>query len=228
MSITLPDQPLRSLERADTVQQCINRMDWSVTPVGDRSLWPQALIAAIDTVLGASYPVFLFWGKEHTFFYNDAAASLFPVAQQPGHLYTQALYAWPDMWYRIQSIVDEVLQGSPTPLLEDLSIPIYRKDTIEEAYWNLNFSGIKESTGTVAGVMVACIESTKKVLLLREALEAKSQLKEVLEGSDLGTWELDPVTMVFNCNQKTKEIFGLSSDQYVDLQVAVDMIEQSD
>ncbi|HYH16744.1 MAG TPA: hypothetical protein VD794_16045, partial [Flavisolibacter sp.] len=154
MNISATDQTMSLAEKANTVDERIQRLDWSVTPLGDRKLWPTSLIGAIDTLLASAYPVFLFWGSEPTFFYNDAADLLFAPVRQPEGLHTKAMDAWPAMWYRIQPLINEILQGSPTPLLEDVSIAIYRNNILEEAYWNFSFSRIKGNSGTVAGVMV--------------------------------------------------------------------------
>jgi PAS domain S-box-containing protein len=58
--------------------------------------------------------------------------------------------------------------------------------------------------------------------------DVRQQLHFALDACDLGTWNLDPQTMVFQCNEKTKEIFGLPQAFQVNLQTAVDVIHPDD
>ncbi len=54
----------------------VARADWSATPLGARTLWPQSLRTAVDIVLGSRQAMALAWGPERTFLYNDAYAPL--------------------------------------------------------------------------------------------------------------------------------------------------------
>ena len=46
--------------------------DWSSTSVGPIEQWPEALVTTVNTILCSRHPMFLWWGKEHIQFYNDA------------------------------------------------------------------------------------------------------------------------------------------------------------
>ncbi len=50
----------------------IRSKDWSQTPVGPPEGWPQSLRTALGIMLHSRYQMFVWWGKELTYFYNDA------------------------------------------------------------------------------------------------------------------------------------------------------------
>ena len=56
----------------------IRELDWSTAPLGAPSSWPEALRAALGTILGAPIPLTLLWGEDLTTFYNDAQLPLAP------------------------------------------------------------------------------------------------------------------------------------------------------
>src|SRR4051812_35076703 len=59
-----------------TMRDRIDLLDWSASPVGAVTAWPQSLKATIKTLLGSRYPMILLWGAEHIQIYNDAYTAL--------------------------------------------------------------------------------------------------------------------------------------------------------
>jgi hypothetical protein len=51
-------------------------LDWSQTPLGAISTWPQSLRSTVRTLLSSQYPMILMWGLAFTQIYNDAYAKL--------------------------------------------------------------------------------------------------------------------------------------------------------
>ena len=50
----------------------IRAKDWSQTAVGSPENWPQSLRSALGIMLHSRYQMFVWWGEELTYFYNDA------------------------------------------------------------------------------------------------------------------------------------------------------------
>jgi hypothetical protein len=48
--------------------------DWAATPLGALDGWPQSLRTAVRIVLSSRFAMWMAWGPELTFFYNDAYA----------------------------------------------------------------------------------------------------------------------------------------------------------
>ncbi len=46
--------------------------DWSLSPLGPPAAWPQSLRSVVGLMLGSKFPMFVAWGDELGFLYNDA------------------------------------------------------------------------------------------------------------------------------------------------------------
>jgi PAS domain S-box-containing protein len=155
--------------------------DWSKTPVGDPSTWPQSLRTTISIILNSRFPMFLFWGPHHVCFYNDAyRPSLGKEGKHPEILGGKGMECWPEIWPTIKPLIDQVLAGEGATWSENQLIPIYRNGKLEDVYWTFSYSPVHDETGSPAGVFVTCVETTTAVLNEKE----KQKLIAIIEGSD--------------------------------------------
>ena len=190
--------------------------DWSTTPVGPPSGWPQSLRTILYVILNAKFPMFLWWGEELICFYNDAyRPSLGKHGKHPGILGMPAKEAWTEIWEVIKPLIDVVLEGGST-FSEDQLIPIYRNDQLEDVYWTFSYSPVIGEHTKPEGVLVTCQETTEKVNKLKllkqtfEELQKKEErLNLVIEASELGIWEWQLDTNKIIYSDRYLEIFGL-------------------
>ena len=70
---------------------------WASTPIGAISLWPKALLSAVNMILSAPLPMQIFWGPELIVFYNDALAPAF-AEKYPQALGRPGREVWADAW----------------------------------------------------------------------------------------------------------------------------------
>jgi len=52
----------------------IRSFDWSKTPMGPISAWPQSLRTAVRILITSRYSMWMGWGPDLIFLYNDAYA----------------------------------------------------------------------------------------------------------------------------------------------------------
>lgn len=207
----------------------IKQFDWASTAIGGADSWPRSLHQAIELLTNSAFPMFLLWGDELLCFYNDA----FRPAMENDDIHTTRLAqpakaVWSENWATIEPLINSVMEGQSTGLLEDQLIQVYRDGKLEDTYWTFSYNPLKNDNGQIGGVLGICLETTHKFKQALAADALRQQLSLALEACDLGTWDLDPTTMVFKCNEKTKEIFGLTGNSSIDLQRAVDVIEPED
>ncbi|RYY69457.1 MAG: PAS domain S-box protein [Chitinophagaceae bacterium] len=159
--------------------------DWSATTVGVPSNWPQTLRTTISIILHSKFPMFLFWGQENICFYNDAYRPILgEKGKHPQSLGRKGEEVWPEIWPDIYPLIQHVLSGGESTLAEDQLLPIYRNGHIEDAYWNFNYSPVIGETGEVAGVFVACTETTEKIKahhFLEDSRDQALALKKIEE-----------------------------------------------
>src|SRR5919206_3110747 len=87
--------------------------DWSRSPLGPAESWPQALKTAVGILLSSKFPMFLAWGPDLRFLYNDAYVDVLggkhPAAL--GHAFEDI---WAEIWTDIEPLVRRALAGEPT------------------------------------------------------------------------------------------------------------------
>ena len=66
--------------------ELIRQHDWASTPIGPLEAWPQPLRCALEIMLNSPESMFLAWGGELTFFYNDAYRTSIGPERHPGSL----------------------------------------------------------------------------------------------------------------------------------------------
>jgi CheY-like chemotaxis protein len=97
--------------------------DWERTPLGTADQWPSALRMVVRMVLASPIPMWLTWGPEGTFFYNDACAAVALGARHPWALGRPAPEVWGESWHAVQASAvrrsADNLEDSAVPFLVD-------------------------------------------------------------------------------------------------------------
>ncbi|MET0465538.1 MAG: ATP-binding protein [Chitinophagaceae bacterium] len=203
--------------------------DWTDFPLGPPAAWPQSLQTALGIILHSRFPMFIWWGQDLLCFYNDAyRPSLGKDGKHPSILGEPAAEAWAEIWPIIHPLIKQVLDGGEATWSEDQLVPIYRNGSVEEVYWTFSYSRINNDEGEPYGVLVTCVETTEKVLGLRELQQANNLLQFATEAAELGTWDYNLLTGTFVGNHRLKSWFGIGPEKETDLQRAIDLIAAQD
>ncbi len=141
----------------------IRALDWSKTPVGPPSQWPQSLRTAVGILLSSQHPMFLWWGPELVQFYNDGYRPILGTTKHPAAMGQRGRECWKEIWEIIGPMLETVFAGGST-YVQDGLLCLYRHGFLEESYFNYAYSPIRDEVGNVAGVFVACSESTRQVI----------------------------------------------------------------
>ncbi|MDQ4135944.1 MAG: PAS domain-containing protein [Pseudomonadota bacterium] len=153
--------------------------DWSASPLGPPSTWPRALRTLVRLVLDARQAMFLAWGPDLAFLYNDAYAPIFG-AKHPQALGRPFAEVWSDIWPQIKPLVDDTLAGRAS-WHEDLLIPMERHGYREDAYFSFSYTPAYGDDGRVAGMFCAATETTRKVLAERHLASESERLRELFQ-----------------------------------------------
>ncbi|HWJ95285.1 MAG TPA: hybrid sensor histidine kinase/response regulator, partial [Telluria sp.] len=107
------------------VRAQLSGLDWSRSPLGHPERWPAALRGAFRMVLDSSFPMFIAWGPELGFLYNDAYA-LILGNKHPDALGARFQQIWPEIWADIVPIIDRALSNK-SAYFENLPLTVVRK-----------------------------------------------------------------------------------------------------
>jgi PAS domain S-box-containing protein len=162
----------------------IRQHDWSSTPLGPIPFWPQSLKTAVNLMLNSQHPIWIGWGPEMTFLYNDAYISVLSLAKHPGSLGRPASEVWAEIWPYCGPLAERVFVRGEASYVNDVQLFMSRGEYLEETYYSFSYSAIYDESGKVAGLFCPSTETTAKVLHTRR-LRTLSELsaKALLEKS---------------------------------------------
>ncbi|HEY9257961.1 PAS domain S-box protein [Chitinophaga sp.] len=128
--------------------ELIRSIDWSTSPLGPVEDWPHALRTCIRILLTSPQPMFLWWGREAIYIYNDACRALLGD-QHPVSMGLPASVVWAGFWEqllpRFSSLLAAEADAIDTPLLQ-----MVQRDG---GYYNFSASPIANEAGNIAGIL---------------------------------------------------------------------------
>ena len=84
-------------------------LNWSRTPLGAASRWPQSLHSLLAMVFSSPQPMLLWWGPELVRLYNDAALRSFFEGKHPKAMGQRAAESWPELWPHFEPLARDVM-----------------------------------------------------------------------------------------------------------------------
>jgi len=110
--------------------------DWSQSPLGAPESWPQPLRTAVGLLLQSRFPMFVAWGAELGFLYNDAYAPILG-AKHPRALGRRFQDIWSEIWTDINPLIVAALAGQAI-YREDLPLVMNRKGYDEQTWFTFS------------------------------------------------------------------------------------------
>jgi signal transduction histidine kinase len=162
-----------------TVRALMREHDWTTSPLGHPRDWPQALRTTVGLMLDSKFPMFVAWGDELGFLYNDAY-SVILGAKHPASLGLRFCDVWPDIWDEIAPLVDRTMNGESI-YLERFPLTMRRHGYDEETWFRFSYSPVRGDDGMVFGMFCACVEITNEVLAQRYREEENTRLVNLFE-----------------------------------------------
>jgi signal transduction histidine kinase len=153
------------------------KFDWSGTPLGHESRWPQSLKTMASTVLASGNPMLLFWGPDLVMIYNDAFAPSLGFERDSRGLGAKGREFWTDVWPVIGSQLESVMERGETVWFENARVPIERDGMMCDAWWTYSYSPVRDEAGEVAGILVVCQETTAHIESENKLREANQTLE---------------------------------------------------
>ena len=159
-------------------------LDWTTTPLGKVEQWPPSLRTIVVTILDSAFPNLVLWGPDLIQVYNDAYRELMGH-KHPWGLGIANRECWPEAWEFNAPVYQRVLAGE-TVAFDDVCIPLMRYGAIEDFWFTLSYSPLRDDSLAIAGVLVTVVETTSRVEAQKLEAEREQLLTQVqLERSRL-------------------------------------------
>ncbi len=176
-------QPLSFLAGGGHMGALIRAFDWGSTSLGVPEQWPESLRIAVRIMLTSRQPIWIGWGDDLIYLYNDAYLSIIG-GKHPFALGRPTREVWREIWSEIEPLLSTALGGVEGTYVEEQLLVMERNGYPEETYYTFSYSPIPGANGAPGGIICANTDDTKRVIgerqlrLLRElaasAIDARS------------------------------------------------------
>jgi signal transduction histidine kinase len=158
-------------------------IDWSRTPVGPVSSWPQSLRTAVSIMLAAKFPMYIAWGPSFTQMYNDEYRPILGATKHPAAMGGSTLDTFAEIWNIIGPMFEGVMTRAEAVGVYDFILPMDRFGFIEECRFTFSYSPVRDESGGVGGVLVTVSETTARVLSERRMAILRDIAAETAEAA---------------------------------------------
>jgi signal transduction histidine kinase len=196
----------------------INALDWCPNGLGTLESWPASLKCVLATVLGSPRPMYVLWGPELLFFFNDAYAPMLGQ-HQDGAMGRPFAQVWPELWGDFEPLLRQALSGQGSTY-DNTPLTLRRHGHPEPTWWTFSFLPLRDERGAVLGVHCICSETTQlvraqKALAAKQAQQAfRIELGDALRGAS------DPHALRAVAAQKLGEFLQVSCVGYGEMDAA--------
>jgi signal transduction histidine kinase/DNA-binding response OmpR family regulator len=139
-------------------------LDWGATPLGPVGGWPRSLRTAVRIMLDSRYAMWLGWGADLTFFYNDSYARMTLGPKHPWAMGRPAREVWSEIWGDIGPRAESVLRDGQATWDEGLLLFLERRGSPEETYHTFSYSPVPDDRGGIGGMLCVVTEDTERTI----------------------------------------------------------------
>lgn len=177
---------LQTFSSNGELSKLLREFDWSKTALGEISTWPQSLKTAINIILNSQHPMFIAWGKEQIFIYNDAYIQILSRSKHPWALGRPFSEVWSEIWDVCGPLADKVFQHGEPTFADNVRLFMQREgDFLEEGNYCFSYSPIRDESGEIAGLFCPSASISRQILMTRRVktlgeLSSKTLLQKTI------------------------------------------------
>ena len=193
--------PAEWLRGSGALGRLVHEFDWSNTPLGPIDKWQQSLKTVVRVLLTSRFAMWMSWGPELTFLYNDAYAKMTLGNKHPWALGRRSQEVWEEIWSDIGPRIQKVLQSGEATWDQALLLFLERSGYREETYHTFSYSPLFADDGNTSGHLCVVTEETDRVIGERRLNTLRSLSAELNKANT----EEDVLSSVVRClgeNQK--------------------------
>lgn len=163
--ITIETSPAEEwLRGGGALGRLVHEFDWAKTPLGAIEQWPQSLKTIVRVLLTSRFAMWMSWGPDLTFLYNDAYARMTLGKKHPWALGKPSREVWEEIWGEIGPRIQKVLQSGEATWDEALLLFLERSGYREETYHTFSYSPLFGDDGKTQGHLCVVTEETDRVI----------------------------------------------------------------
>ncbi|HZU85129.1 MAG TPA: ATP-binding protein, partial [Polyangiaceae bacterium] len=154
--------PLDCLAGGGEMGALMRSFDWTRTKLGPVASWPQSLRTAVSIMLDSAFGMVVAWGPEFIFLYNDRYRPVLGATKHPSAMGKRTCDVFPEVWDFVGPLFEKTRRGESVAL-DDVLLPLDRNGYLENCYFTLSYSPIRDESGGVGGMLAVVAETTQRV-----------------------------------------------------------------
>ena len=172
-----------------------------------------AMLKGSEHIIEIANPTILkIWGR------RESEVIGFPHAKARPELQGQPVNIW----------LKEVYDSGKAKINTEFTVKLLHENGLREAIVNSIYQPIFSKEGQISGILVILEEITQQVLERRKNENDQQMLALAIDAGELATFYYQTSTNLFSGNSLLKNWFGLSSDEHLDLSLALAAIIPED
>jgi PAS domain S-box-containing protein len=200
----------------------IARFPWEHHQLGPLEAWPQSLKTAVSLILNSRHPMWVGWGRQMSFLYNDAYLHVLGLSKHPWALGRPAEEVWSEIWDFCGPLADKVFDHGEASFVDDVQLFMNRGDRLEETFYSFSYSPIRDEAGDVGGLFCPSNDVTAKVLGARRSRTLSELVANALiQRSTVAACASTAATMAKNADDVAFALLYLTDGDWCFLQQAV-------
>jgi PAS domain S-box-containing protein len=148
---------------ASELSQLMRAHDWASTSLGPPDTWPEGLKVPLRMMLTSRFEMWLGWGPDLAFFYNDAYIPTLG-AKHPAALGKPMREVWREVMADVEDRIRSVMVDSNATWDKALLLLLNRNGYPEETYHTFSYSPLRGDKGITEGLMCVVTEETERVI----------------------------------------------------------------
>ncbi|KQT52404.1 MULTISPECIES: PAS domain-containing sensor histidine kinase [unclassified Aureimonas] len=193
----------------------MRRHNWMLSPLGPPACWPQSLKSTVTLILASRFPMFVAWGSNLGFLYNDAYAQILGE-KHPRALGQPFHEIWAEIWPDIVPFIEAALRGDAS-WVENLPLTINRRGQDEETFFTFSYSPAFDDEGQIVGMFCTCTETTRQVLAERSLKAGADLFRTMADDAPGMIWITDPSGYCTYLNRRWYEFTGQVEEEALGL-----------
>jgi PAS domain S-box-containing protein len=169
------------LNASGAIHALLCETDWQRSPLGAPAGWPGPLRTVLELMLHSNAAMFLAWGPERIFLYNDA---YLPVlgAKHPQALARPMALSWSEVWEEVGPLLARTFDGESLHFTR-YPFTILRNGGLERAWFDFSYTPVYIDKDKVGGALCILTEVTRQVQAESVLRQQTDQLQQLFENA---------------------------------------------
>lgn len=205
------------LKNTGNAASLITDCDWNNHLLGPISTWSQSLKTSLGIMFRSQIPMFLVWGADKSFFYNDAFQPFLNVKNDKYSFGFNIENMLSPKWQEVINTVEMMISDNLQKSEDNITVAYNKNSVVYSVYLTVGYSPIYDNNGNTEAVIATCIENSAIIPNLVDTRNTRYQLNNVMMHSSAGIAQADITGRVVEVNERYCQMLKYSREEILQM-----------